>query len=133
MAVPDIEAKVYTAVKTKLLAEFPAVDISSLPEFKKPKTLSVRLYEFDNKTNGQYMTLTGGELFANVSYELQIRVTESNGKKQKAKAIFANINETMINLGFMRNSMSPFFEDTAYRIAARYSGKVDVNGNISRR
>lgn len=130
--VPDIESRVYTTAYNNLITEFPTVDMKSTPEFTEPKPLAVRLYEMDSSTVRRGMDLSkSGEHFRDVVYEVQIRSTLTSGKKQQAKSVHNNIHETMIAYGFRETSRRSFFEDTVYRVVARYRGRVDTSGTVS--
>lgn len=130
--VPDIESKVFTTAYNALIASFPTVDMKSTPEFVKAGDLAVRLYEMDSSTFRRSMDLSrSGEHLRDVVYEVQIKSNLASGKKQQAKAVCENIHNTMISYGFRETSRRPFFEDTTYRIVARYRGRVDVSGTVS--
>lgn len=132
MTVPDIEPKVFTTAYDNLITAFPTVDMKSTPEFVEAESLAVRLYEMDSSTLRKGMDLSkSGEHFRDVVYEVQIRSDSTSGKKQQAKAVHDNIHITMINYGFREVSRRSFFEDTVYRIVARYRGRVDASGTVS--
>lgn len=130
--VPDVEDKVFDTAYTHIKALFPNVDMKSVPEFIKCGDLAVRLYEADNMTDYETLSLSNNdEEFANVMYEVQIRSNLKSGKKAQAKAVYRAMNDIMLKMGFVRTSTQPFFEDTVYRFAARYHARVDTDGNIS--
>ena len=132
MICPDIENKVFDRVYTTAIAEFPNLDMNSIPNFTECGDLACRLYEMDSQTVRRGMDLSrSGEHYKDVTYEVQLRCNLTQGKKQKLKAVYYNIHKTMIDMGFREISLTSFFEDTVYRTVARYRGRVDDNGNIS--
>ena len=75
------------------------------------------------------------ENHASVSYEINVFTNDVSGKKQKAKAILAVINDALIARGFSRLSKTELSLDngTKYRLIARYRAYADSNNIIYRR
>lgn len=123
----DIEAYVYTRVRESLKSAFSNIDVAN--EYtENPDTFPHVCIEMsDNTIAGTYMTAQHREFAADQTYTVNI-FTVSETPKSDAKAIAANIDQTMSGLGFRRSMYlrTPNIDRNIYRLTIRYSGLVSM-------
>lgn len=91
---------------------FPCIVVEMLSDITAKKTL-----EF-GKTS---------ENHADVTFQIDVYCNNGDNRKQTAKTIFAFLDTTMQNMGFVRilATPTPNIDRTIYRITGRYTGRVD--------
>jgi len=83
-----------------------------------------------NSSVMQRMRTLNMENAASVAFEVNAYDNTTGYKKQKVKAIMADIDEIMASLGFARTMCSPtsnLADATIYRMTARYEAAVDTD------
>ena len=132
----DIESTVFNAVATKVREIFP--DIFMVGEYvKSPSSFpAVSLVEMDNSTRIETIDSGSSENHANVMYEVNVYSNKTTGKKSECKSIMALIDEELLAMGFLRNTLTPVpneYDSTIYRMVGRYRATVSSNNTIYRR
>lgn len=122
----DIENMVFTAVYNAVIAVYSNAYITSTYESIPQKFPCVHIAEIDNYAYTRSQDEQLKEHNANVTYEVNIYSNLANKNKEEAKKIMSIVDETMQNLKFTRQMMSPTpnFDRTKYRITARYRAVV---------
>lgn len=78
----------------------------------------------------QRMRTLNMENAASVAFEVNVYDNTTGYKKQKVKAILADVDEIMAGLGFARTMCAPtsnLADATIYRMTARYEAAVDAD------
>ena len=123
----DIENQVFDKVAKALRAKYKGIYVNSEPLDVPPAFPAVTLYQRSTSAYERSQTAESRENHATVMYETDVYSNLSNGAKQQAKAIFADINTLMEQMGFIRTFGQPVdnFADTSiYRFKGRYKGVV---------
>lgn len=132
----DIENAVFNAVVTRVRDRFP--NVYMVGEYvKSPSSFpAVSLVEMDNATRTDTIDSGSNENHVNVMYEVNVYSNKTIGKKSECKAIIALIDEEMLALGFVRNTLTPvpnMNDSTIYRMVGRYRATVSADNKIYRR
>ena len=119
----DIESKVIAAVKSALLTDYPDILVYSMMIPSPENFPCVCVEEIDNYIHENAMTTSNIENVAEVTYEVNVYSNSKTGKKSEAKAIFQIIDNTLSDMGFIREYTRPVTMDngTVYRFTARYT------------
>ena len=128
----DVENQVYTELKTKLLAHDSNISTSNVFQNVPPQFPFVSCEMVNNTKNVAMADFCGNENGADISFEVNI-YSKSSTKKTEAKEIFQVVDEYFNDIGFWRNSYTPFQDNETFRIVARYSAVVSKNHNTYRR
>lgn len=131
----DIENEVITLVTDTLFAENITASVESVLNLNPSEFPTVCVEEIENSSYDGSADTKSNENHASVSYEINVFTNDVSGKKQKAKAILAVINDALIARGFSRLSKTELSLDngTKYRLIARYRAYADSNNIIYRR
>lgn len=131
----DIENEVITLVTDTLFAENITASVESVLNLNPSVFPTVCVEEIENSSYDGSADTKSNENHASVSYEINVFTNDVSGKKQKAKAILAVINDALIARGFSRLSKTELSLDngTKYRLIARYRAYADSNNIIYRR
>lgn len=127
----DVENLIFTKVATSLRAEFSGIFVSG-DNVAAPSTYpAATLVEMDNSVYEGSMDSSATENHAIVMYQAESYSNKTTGRKSEAKAIMANIDETMASLGFVRLSKSPMpnASPSIYRVVARYRAVIGKNND----
>lgn len=123
----DIENQVFDKVAKALRAKHSGIYVNSEPLDVPPAFPAVTLYQRSNAAYERSQTAESRENHATVMFEADVYSNLANGAKQQAKAIFAEIDTLMEQMGFIRTFGQPVdnFADTSiYRFKGRYKGVV---------
>ena len=125
----DIESQVYTKAATALRTAFSGIEMSSAAEYRPAKFPFVRLCEADNYSYRASQDSLSNENHANVMYEAEVYSIKKSGKKEEARAIQAELDKAMDEMGFVRTTMTTMVdkEGTMVRIVSRYTAVVSKN------
>ena len=128
----DVEAQVFTAVKTAVTASFENCLLQSTLTLIPASYPAVCIEEVDNYVDVRGSDSGNTERRAEVVYEVNVFSNALTGKKAEAKAILKIIDEKMNDLGFVRRTRRPVSLDsaTAYRLVARYAAVVGSDEKI---
>ena len=131
----DIESQVFTKISDAVKAEFPKVYMKSVHVLTTSEFPCVIVEEADNYVRQNTISSGETENYANVMYEINIYSNRPNTAKSEAKAIAAIVDETMQNMGFIRQTTNPVNtrDVTQFRLFMRYIATVDKNEQIFRR
>lgn len=131
----DIENQIFTKVYEALAETDFDVDCKSDLSQIPSHFPCVYIFEADNYTHTQSIDSGSNENHVNVMYEVHCYTNDTQGKKTKCKAVFAVVDETLLNLGFTRLSRTSLTqnETTLYRLVGRYAAVVSKNNTIYRR
>lgn len=129
----DCENEIYTKVHNALLAEFPALHITSEPTYSPAKFPCIAVYEADNGNYDKTMDSSGEEKYSQVMYEVYAFSNKKQGRKTECKNIFKVADETLTKMGFTRITKQPITTDDVYRLIGRYTAVISENKTIFRR
>ena len=130
----DIENAVFTKVKAALVKKFPNITVGSVTTYSPSKFPFVCIEEADNYAYTPTRDSKSNENHAVTVFELNVYSNKVNTKKSECKAILAEADGAMNDMGFTRNTKTPIQTDEAtYRIFARYTAVVSQTGTIYRR
>lgn len=123
----DIEAYVYTRVRSALLGAFTSIDVTNEYTENPDAFPHVCIEMSDNTIAGTLMTAQHREFAAEQTYTVNI-FTVSETPKSDAKAIASVIDSTLSDLGFRRSMYlrTPNIDRNIYRLTLRYSGLVSL-------
>ena len=132
----DIENEVFNRVATRVREQFP--DIFMVGEYvKSPPSFPVAsLVEMDNACRESTSDSGSDENHANVMYEVNVYSNKTTGKKTECKSIIALIDKEMVDMGFVRYTLTPVpneYDSTIYRMVGRYRAAVSSDYKIYRR
>ena len=132
----DMENVIFNRVATKVREEYPGIYMTG-EYVKSPSSFpAASLVEMDNATRTDTIDSGSNENHANVMYEVNVYSNKATGKKSECKAIIALIDEEMLALGFVRNTLTPvpnMNDSTIYRMVARYKATISSKHEIIRR
>ena len=119
----DIESKVISEIKTALATDYPNLPLYSTMTRIPEKMPCACVEEIDNYIHKNAMTTSHIENVAEVTYEVNVYSNKKTGKKAECKAIFQIIDETLSDMGFIREYTKPVTLDsgTVYQYIARYT------------
>ena len=131
----DNESIIGQAVLTALRTEYPDITVYDETLLAPSVFPCVCIEQIDNYVNTRTVDSGSNENHVVVTYEVNVYSNKRKNKKSECKAIFSIVSDTLVNLGFMRNSMLPMSIDnsTKFRIVGRFSANISANGEITRR
>lgn len=130
----NIENQIVTLVANKLTETYKNIEVSS-EEDRVPSTFPfVSIIETDNYSYNSTVDSGSNENHVNVTYEVNVYSNKTSGKKSQAKKIMSIVDETLLNLGFSRNTLTPISmsDATICRYTARYGAVVSTQEKIYR-
>lgn len=127
------ENMVFTAVATRLRADFPGIYVAGETTVTPAKYPAVVVEERSNAVNQTTIAQTASgtpslENTVDLMYQVDIYSNKVSGRKSEAKAIAAVVDEVFAGMGFRRVSYTPVSNlenATVYRVAIRYEGECD--------
>lgn len=129
----DIENVVFNAVATALRAKHEGIFVTGEAIDVPSAFPAVSFLERSNSALEKTQTAESRENHAVLMYEADVYSNLGSGKKQQAKAIAAEIDALMEQMGFIRTFGQPIdnFADTSiYRYKLRYKGIVGKDNTI---
>ena len=131
----DVENQIFTKVYDALAATEWDVDCKSDLSQIPSHFPCVYIVEADNYTHTASIDSASNENNVNVMYEVHCYANDAQGKKSKCKAVYAVVDETLLNLGFTRLSRTSLTQNdaTVYRLVGRYTAVISKNNVIYRR
>lgn len=131
----DFENQIFTAVKTKLLSEFPKLKVSGSLVSIPSDFPFVYLAEIDNHPDTRTRDTESNENHVIVSYELTVYSNKAEGKKAEAKKIHSVADDILNRMGFTRYNRQIVYltEGTVCRLISRYTAEIGKDGTIYRR
>lgn len=131
----DNESTIGQAVLTALRAEYPNITVYDETLLAPSVFPCVCIEQIDNYANTYTIDSGSNENHANVAFEINVYSNKKKTKKTECKTIFSIVSDTLVNLGFVRNSMIPMSlnDATIFRIVGRFSATISTNGEITRR
>ena len=134
----DYETDIYDTVVERVRTVFQNDELEIAGDtLKKPAKLPfMSIEEINNYTDEATMTTDNGDVFAVVTYDVNIYTNDISGKKIHAKRILEVVDEAFVSLNFRRvqKDIVPNLSDaTVYRITARYRAVVGHDGKLYRR
>ena len=132
----DIENEVFDRVATRVREQFP--DIFMVGEYvsSPPSFPAASIVEMDNSIRETTVDSGSNENYANVMYEVNVYSNKTVGKKSECKTIIALIDKEMVDMGFVRSTLTPVpneYDSTIYRMVGRYRAAVSTDHKIYRR
>ena len=123
----DIEAQVYSPIRTALVTEFPGIYVASEPTAKDAHFPAVSIVQQDNYVSLNKRDNSGRERFATVMFQVDVYSNKASGKKSQCKEILNVIDTMLFDLNFTRISLAPIPMDNEgyYRLTARYRAETD--------
>lgn len=119
----DVENKVYTEIRTALVAANPDISVSGIYTDTPSSFPHVSIEETDNAGVASASSNTDREYAANLTYTVNI-YTNTQTAKSDAKAIAAVVSDAFLDLGFLRSMKQemPNIDRTIYRLTLRFQG-----------
>ena len=130
----DFENRIYSGLKNAL-ANSSIGNISMSTELSaSPSSFPhISVSEADNSVYDKTIDSGSNENHVKVMYEINIYSNKQNARKTEVKKIFNEVDNYMINLGFLRISKVPIGTKSLFRMVARYQGIISKNFEIYRR
>lgn len=132
----DIENLVFDRVAKRVREQFPNIFIAGEYVMSPPSFPAASLMEMDNSIRDDTVDSGSNENHANVMYEVNVYSNKTTGKKTECKSIIALIDKEMVDMGFVRQSLTPVpneYDSTIYRMVGRYKAAVSSDYKIYRR
>lgn len=130
----DIETQVFQMVYDAVKAGYASADVTGVSTLSPTTFPCVSLVETDNSSylRGED---SGGNIFARVTYQVNVFTDTKGKRKGDAKAILSLVDGVMTSAGFQRLSAIPvaFGEPDAYRIVATYAAIASEKNETYRR
>ena len=122
----DIESRVFTAVRSAILAQFPGIDIKGESVDVPESFPCVTIEEIANTTLARTQDESLEEHHATLGYAINVFTNTTNTKKSVAKKIANVADNAMQELMFTRTfkSPTPNVDRTIFRLTMRYEGIV---------
>lgn len=122
----DVENIVFDAVATSLRSEITGIFVSGEAVAAPSSFPAATLVEMDNSVYERSIDSSSPENHVRVMYQAEAYSNKTSGRKVEAKKIIADIDKTMLGLGFVRISCSPMnnTDSSIYRMVARYKAVV---------
>lgn len=122
----DVENIVFNAVATSLRSEITGIFVSGEAVAAPSSFPAATLVEMDNSVYERSIDSSSPENHVRVMYQAEAYSNKTSGRKVEAKKIIADIDKTMLGLGFVRISCSPMnnTDSSIYRMVARYKAVV---------
>lgn len=141
----DYENEIFTKIRTALVEAFPDIKVGGEEVRIPPEFPYVSIVEADNYVKTSAIDSGRIENYADLMYEVNVYSGKLNGRKSEAKAILAVVDEAFGRMGFVRMMKQPISitsyyntrdntaDATKYRLIARYTGSISLNGTIYKR
>ena len=122
----DVENIIFTALATQIRSSFPGSTVYGEYVEVPAAFPCVTIVEADNRVLERTRDLSGIEHHAEVMYEINVYVNNTNGKKQRAHDIANVIDNVMSGMLFTRTfrGQIPNVDRSIYRITIRYKGVI---------
>lgn len=123
----DIEATIYSPIRTALVTEYEGIFVTSEPTATTAKFPAVSIVQQDNYMSIDKLDNSGRERFATVMFQVDVYSNKNSGKKSQCKEIMGFIDTMLFEMNFTRLSLTPIpMEDEGYyRLSARYRAETD--------
>ena len=123
----DIEAKIYSPIRTALVNAYDGIFVTSEPTATSAKFPAVSIVQQDNYMSINKLDNSGAERFATVMFQIDVYSNKASGKKSQCKEIMNVIDTILFGLNFTRLSLTPIpmDGDGYYRLTARYRAETD--------
>ena len=132
----DIENEVFDRVAKRVREQFPNIFMTGEYVKSPPSFPVASLVEMDNACRESTSDSGSNENHANVMYEVNVYSNKTTGKKTECKSIIALIDKEMVDMGFVRYTLTPVpneYDSTIYRMVSRYRAAVSSDYKIYRR
>lgn len=127
----DVNNLVFTAVATAVRNNHLGTKVIGEYTRRPSEFPTVTLDETQNVMVDRLEDSSNEELFAGVTYRLQVFSNKQNTKKAEARAIFATADAEMRRMGFRRvtyTTTPEIYDSTIYNINATYEAVVSTEG-----
>ena len=129
----NVENEVITFAFDAMETEFPEIALySDYPE-QAAKFPCCFLYALDSFEVQALIDSSGRERYTKWVFEASVFTNDANGRKGKANRIMDTLCEAMRTLGFRRTMRNPIpngYDNSIYRIVARFEGIVSETGTV---
>ncbi len=132
----DIENELFDIISNKVLEEYPQVNMTSEYQDTPAKFPCISIVEENNAVYTRTSDSSGIENHVTVMYKVNIYSNKQSGKKLECKKLRNKVDGEFNKLGFTRvftNPIPNLFDNSIYRIVARYRGIVSKDKIIYRR
>ena len=123
----DIEAKIYSPIRTALVNAYDGIFVTSEPTATTAKFPAVSIVQQDNYMSINKLDNSGMERFATVMFQVDVYSNKASGRKSQCKEIMGVIDTMLYGMNFTRLSLTPvpMANDGYYRLTARYRAETD--------
>lgn len=123
----DIEAKIYSPIRTALMNAYDGIYVTSEPTATTAKFPAVSIVQEDNYMSVNKLDNSGAERFATVMFQVDVYSNKASGRKSQCKEIMGVIDTMLYQMNFTRLSLNPIpmGNDGYYRLTARYRAETD--------
>ena len=123
----DIEAKIYSPIRTALVNAYDGIFVTSEPTATTAKFPAVSIVQQDNYMSINKLDNSGAERFATVMFQVDVYSNKASGRKSQCKEIMNVIDTMLYGMNFTRLSLTPIpmANDGYYRLSARYRAETD--------
>lgn len=123
----DIEAKIYSPIRTALVNAYDGIFVTSEPTATTAKFPAVSIVQQDNYMSINKLDNSGTEQFATVMFQVDVYSNKASGRKSQCKEIMGVIDTMLYGMNFTRLSLTPvpMANDGYYRLTARYRAETD--------
>ena len=132
----DVNNEVFTNVATSVRNGHVGTTVTGEYTRTPSKFPAVTLDETQNVMLDRLEDSSNEELFAGVTYRLQVFSNKQIGKKAEARAIFATADAEMRRMGFRRvtyTTTPEIYDSTIYSITATYEAVISTAGYVYKR
>ena len=123
----DIEAKIYSPIRTALMNAYDGIFVTSEPTATSAKFPAVSIVQEDNYMSINKLDNSGTERFATLMFQVDVYSNKASGRKSQCKDIMNTIDTMLFALNFTRLSLVPIpmANEGYYRLTARYRVETD--------
>lgn len=123
----DIEAKIYSPIRTALVNAYDGIFVTSEPTATTAKFPAVSIVQQDNYMSINKLDNSGTEKFATIMFQVDVYSNKASGRKSQCKEIMNVVDTMLFALNFTRLSLTPIpmANDGYYRLSARYRAETD--------
>lgn len=132
----DFASQVFTTVASDVRDGHPGTKVIGEYVRRPSEFPTVTLDETSNVAVDRLEDSSRDEVFAGLTYRLQVFSNKQNGKRAEARTIFATADAAMRRMGFRRVTYSTtpeIYDSTIYNITATYEGVISTSGYVYRR
>lgn len=131
----DFENEIFTEIAKILRAKFTDINITGEVVAVPASFPHVSIVEANNRMYERTQDSGNTENHAALMYEINVYSNKKTGKKAQCKAIFAEIDKTLTEIGFTRILLNPIqnADPSIYRMTGRYNAVVSPEKIIYRR